>query len=940
MIRISTISNLFIALFATLCLTFLFNDVADAKPLTASGNTLCSNVTEIPQTECEALIDFYNGTGGPNWTDKSGWLVTNQPCSWFGVTCAGGSVTRLQFVDLSQKKGNRLKGTIPASIENLSNLINLILDFNELGHIPPYIGNLKKLQWLTMGSNHLQSIPPEIGNLTSLTGLSLMSNEFKTLPPEIGKLTNLRHLNLISNRLETLPSEIGGLVNLEVMYLENNQLHTLPPEMGNLEKLQGLRMYNNQLVSLPSEIGNLSNLVWARLDGNQLSSLPPEIGNLSSLVAIRLENNQLTALPTDMGRLMNLEELTLRDNQIRTLPSEMGNLAKLRHLDLGQNQLSGSILPELGNLTNLEYLYLYSNQLSGPIPAKIGNMTSLKNLQLEYNQLSGPIPPEIGRLTNLENLHLEYNQLSGPIPAEIGRLMKIDHLVLAANQLSGPVPPEIGKLTQVDRLYLHQNLLSGSLPDEFENLKPSIFYFNDTQLCLPDTLTTWFSNIPNRKGTLSCSEVGPNMAINKSASAQIVGNGVYTLNVTNVGTKAPEDSTWVFDTLPTGITPIEVTTSDAGWNCTIQGQDVECEYDQPFLPNQSHEILIEVAVTDQAAQQVENCAVVDIEDDIDYDNNESCIQTEVKPMPQKLYVSSTTGGKVGNVKFADEDILVFDSNTNTWGMYFDGSDMKLQKWDVNAFHVLENGNILMSFHKPIKIAGVQYDDSDILLFTANSLGYRTSGTFSMYFDGSQAKLTKSSEDIDAIGLTRNGDLIISTLGNANVGFAVKDEDLLRFTPTSLGNTTSGTWHHFFDGSDIGLTAKTEDVSAVWMDTQTGTIHLSTLGNFKVSSLGTNLKGDNEDIFTCNLVPNTQGNTHCQLARFWNGDQHGFSGESIDGYAVQSSPTGRRVGSTTIIHGDPGADEVDNEPDLTEDQDDDVLDEEDVQGRVYLPLVNQ
>jgi len=61
---------------------------------------------------------------------------------------------------------------------------------------------------------------------------------------------------------------------------------------------------------------------------------------------------------------------------------------------------------------------------------------------------------------------------------------------------------------------------------------------------------------------------------------------------------------------------------------------------------------------------------------------------------------------------------------------------------------------------------------------------------------------------------------------------------------------------------------------------------------------------------------------------------------IDGYAVQSSPTGRRVGSTTIIHGDPGADEVDNEPDLTEDQDDDVLDEEDVQGRVYLPLVNQ
>ena len=33
-----------------------------------AGVTDCSSVTEIPQSECEALVALYNSTGGASWT--------------------------------------------------------------------------------------------------------------------------------------------------------------------------------------------------------------------------------------------------------------------------------------------------------------------------------------------------------------------------------------------------------------------------------------------------------------------------------------------------------------------------------------------------------------------------------------------------------------------------------------------------------------------------------------------------------------------------------------------------------------------------------------------------------------------------------------------------------------------------------------------------------
>ncbi|MEN8221332.1 MAG: hypothetical protein ABFS56_34295 [Pseudomonadota bacterium] len=46
----------------------------------AQTATNCGAVTEIPSTECEALVALYNSTNGDGWRNNYGWLKTNTPC--------------------------------------------------------------------------------------------------------------------------------------------------------------------------------------------------------------------------------------------------------------------------------------------------------------------------------------------------------------------------------------------------------------------------------------------------------------------------------------------------------------------------------------------------------------------------------------------------------------------------------------------------------------------------------------------------------------------------------------------------------------------------------------------------------------------------------------------------------------------------------------------
>ncbi len=110
----------------------------------------CGTVTQIPLAECAGLVALYNGTGGPSWLHRDGWLVTNTPCSWYGLTCSGGSVSKLNLT------ANHLTGPIPPEVGNLRNLLELDLGDNALsGEIPTELVRLMQLEKLDLGANQL-----------------------------------------------------------------------------------------------------------------------------------------------------------------------------------------------------------------------------------------------------------------------------------------------------------------------------------------------------------------------------------------------------------------------------------------------------------------------------------------------------------------------------------------------------------------------------------------------------------------------------------------------------------------------------------------------------------------------------------------------------------------------------------------------------------------
>jgi Leucine-rich repeat (LRR) protein len=337
----------------------------------AHAVTDCAAVTEIPSTECQVLVAFYNSTNGDSWEDNSGWLETNVPCDWRGVMCSGGHVSELYLF------GNQLTG----------------------------------------------SIPSELGNLTNLERLSLFGNQLTgSIPSELGNLSHLESLSLDNNQLTgSIPNELGNLNNLQVLILSNNRLTgSIPTELSNLNNLWRIELDNNQLTgSIPSQLGNLSNLKKLVLYNNSLTgSIPTELGDLNNLYALYLDGNKLTgSIPSQLGNLTNLSDLWLNDNQLTgSIPTELGNLSNLYRLDLSNNQLTGSIPAELGNLNYLIILNLYNNELCGEIPVELKNGFLYDErvetqLKLDNNHLTAS-DPEIIKWLDRYNPNWKYTQTS------------------------------------------------------------------------------------------------------------------------------------------------------------------------------------------------------------------------------------------------------------------------------------------------------------------------------------------------------------------------------------------------------------------------------------------------------------------------------------------------------------------------------------------------
>ncbi|MEP1095847.1 MAG: T9SS type A sorting domain-containing protein [Cyclobacteriaceae bacterium] len=178
----------------------------------------------------DALVTFYNLTGGASWTDNTDWLSGSDVDTWYGITRSDNRVTEVNL------ETNNLIGTLPSELGDLNALLDLDLADNQLtGTITPQLGSLSNLTDLELSTNQLSgTVPKELEKLTLLTTLDLDHNQLTgAIPSELEALINLMYFEIDDNLLEDLP-DLSALVNMAAMEVDDNnfEFDDLEPNAG------------------------------------------------------------------------------------------------------------------------------------------------------------------------------------------------------------------------------------------------------------------------------------------------------------------------------------------------------------------------------------------------------------------------------------------------------------------------------------------------------------------------------------------------------------------------------------------------------------------------------------------------------------------------------------------------------------------------------------
>ena len=191
----------------------------------------------------EALIAFYNATGGPNWKDDTNWCSDQPLDTWHGViTDSEGRVTGIALDD------NSLSGDAGNTLAPLSKLTSLECDYNSISGLD--LSHNQALEYLSCGSNNLSTL--DLSSNTALTRLDCNSNSLSGL--DLSNNTALTDLYCYNNSLGELDlSNNTALIRLSCFI---NNLSEL--DLSNNIALASLYCYGNRMTAL--DIRNNVNL--------------------------------------------------------------------------------------------------------------------------------------------------------------------------------------------------------------------------------------------------------------------------------------------------------------------------------------------------------------------------------------------------------------------------------------------------------------------------------------------------------------------------------------------------------------------------------------------------------------------------------------------------------------------------------------------------------
>lgn len=391
-------------------------------------------------------------------SESLGWSDPD-PCNWKRVVCSEDKrVARIQI-------GHQdLQGTLPSSLQNLTELDRLELQWNKISGPLPSLSGLSSLQVLMLSNNQFSSIPSDFfTGMTSLQSVEIDNNPFSAwqIPETLQNASGLQNFSANSANISgKIPDFFGAdaFPSLSILHLSFNNLEGVLPASFSGSQIQSLWV-NGQ--------GSASGKLGGPIDVLQ---------NMTLLKEVWLHSNAFSGPLPDFSGLVDLESLSLRDNLFTgPVPLSLMNLKSLKVVNLTNNLLQGPV-PTFGKGVAVD-LSKDSNSFCLPTPGQCDpriNTLLFIVKSMGYPQRfadnwkgNDPCADWMGVTCNNGNItviNFQRMGLTGTISPEFASLKSLQRLVLADNNLTGLIPKELATLPALTVLDVSNNHIYGNVP--------------------------------------------------------------------------------------------------------------------------------------------------------------------------------------------------------------------------------------------------------------------------------------------------------------------------------------------------------------------------------------------------------------------------------------------------------------------------------------------
>ncbi len=151
----------------------------------------------------------------------------------------------------------------------------------------------------------------------------------------------------------------------------------------------------------------------------------------------------------------------------------------------------------------------------------------------------------------------------------------------------------------------------------------------------------------------------------------------------------------------------------------------------------------------------------------------AALTTGTQSHAANIVLSTETNATLNGASFQDGDLVFHSDDGSNSNVIFNENNFAANE-DIDALHLQADGSIVFSTRSAASLNGTSFRNGDIVRFNPNT------GAVSVIFSES---LFNNNENIDAVSFDNQGNILFSTSGFANLnGTAIRNGDIVSFDP--------------------------------------------------------------------------------------------------------------------------------------------------------------